>query len=405
MHCDLMCLQPSHPEPSGDVLAPAVADALATLDQLTPLTVLVNDPYRHTDSAAVLLEIARHVDPAAIRLLVATGAHEAPAAERADFEKMLRGDLPIRQVSWHDCRSPQLVPIGPDIWLGHPWLLDRGGLLAVGSVEPHYVAGFTGAHKTATIGCAGFEDIRANHARATDARCRPCRLTDNPVFAGIECMLAALTETRAVAAVNVVQLQRTIVAAAGGGPLRALKAAGLSAMRAFARRIDAPADAVVAEVTGPLGRSLYQAEKGIKNNERAVRDGGAMVLVAPCPEGIGQPGEPAGQHFAELLAETRTYRQALRHIEERGYRLGDHKAVRLRRLTDPAERNVRVVIVSSRLGPAELKPLGLEAAESVEAALTLVGGAPEHDRVYRLRDAGNLCVLLEEDFADLRAEI
>jgi len=366
----------------------SVADALRLLPTSGRLTVLVNDPQRQTASRPVLEQLAGQFPPQRLRVVVAAGAHRSSPAARGAFQEALCGEMPFAQVAWHDSRSDALVPIGPkESWRGHPWLLDGDGLLAIGSVEPHYFAGFTGAHKTATIGVAAHADIEANHAAALGSDCRPARLAGNPVAEGVFAMLASLVAVRPVAAVNLVQAGRSILAAAAGEPLAALRAAADRAGEALVHRVDRAADAVVAEVTGPLGESFYQADKGIKNNEWAVRDGGCMVLVAPCGRGVGEDS------FFRLLRDAPSCEAALAAVRSRGYRLGDHKAVRLRHLTDPDARGVRGFIVSDGISAEEASVLGLSKADSAAAALAAAGIDPISRRVYHIRDAGNLTVL------------
>jgi nickel-dependent lactate racemase len=367
----------------------AVRHALGAFDSPRWLTVLVNDPQRHTGTGAVLAEIARHVDPAGIRVLVACGSHTFGREARAVFESALGESLgggAVEAVAWHDCRSGQLACLG-DAWMCHRWLLESRPLLAIGSVEPHYFAGFTGAHKTATIGVAAYRDIESNHAHALGDECRPCRLAGNPVYEGVANMLWTLMAYRPLAAVNLVQAGTRVVAAYGGEPFATLTAAAAVAEQAFARRAEEPVDALVAEVSRPLGRSFYQADKGIKNSEHAVRDGGCIVLSAPCDDGIGQAD------FVDLLTQAATHRQAANIVAARGYRLGDHKAVRLRRLTDPAARGVKVFLVSPGISEAQAKVLGLAKAPDVASALRRAGVDPRRDRVYAIEDAGNHCLL------------
>jgi len=376
---------PSH-APST-IIAQAVDAALAGLSIGKGLTVLVNDPQRQTDSHAVLLELCRHVDPAAIRVVVATGTHCIAANRRGEFEAGLLGELSISRLVWHDCRDAALVAIGSQ-WRGHPWLLGKPPVLAIGSVEPHYFAGFTGAHKTCTIGCASHADIETNHAAAMDDGSRPARLAGNSVYEGILRMLRALKDEQRVSALNLVQAGSRVVAAHGGDPIDALTGLVPAAEETFIRRIDAAVDALVLEVPPPLGGSFYQADKGIKNNEHALRNGGCVVLVARCEAGLGQ------DDFVSLLREARTYDEALVAVRRRGYRLGDHKAVRLRKLTDPAHRAAKAFLVSDGLSAEEARLLGMSKAASVEDALSCAGIDDTRHRVLRVDDAGNTCVLL-----------
>lgn len=382
--------EPSRPAAGDADLGRAVCQALEMLDCSRGLTVLVNDPQRRTNTRAVLVELAGRVDPAGIRILVATGSHRFSDAHRKSFARNLTGDLPLKDTAWHDCRNDRLSPIGPGgTWRGHRWLTERPALLAIGSVEPHYFAGFTGAHKTATVGCASYKDIRDNHAGALGPHCRPCRLDGNPVHAGICHMLEALRHDRPVAAVNLVQLGQQTVGVFAGDPISALQQAAKKATEIFARRIQRPADVIIAEVTGPLGQTFYQADKGIKNNEWAVRDAGTIILVAPCGLGIGQ------DQFLHLLRKADSYDQAAQIVDEQGYQLGDHKAVRLRYLTDPKCRGVRVMVVSSGLTDHEAGVLGVTRSATVADALSAAGVDPQSDRIYLIKDAGNMTVLPE----------
>jgi nickel-dependent lactate racemase len=277
---------------------------------------------------------------------------------------------------------------GPAPWRCHPWLLDdNASVLAIGSCEPHYFAGITGAHKTATIGCAAHESIQANHAGALSDQARPCQLAGNPVHEGIAAMVGGLTARRDLVAVNLLQLGRRVLAAAAGGPLEALDRLAEAVRQAYVCTIDRPADALVLEVPGVLGRSFYQADKAIKNNEWSVRDGGCLVLVAACPDGVGQ------DDFLRLLRPCRSYDAIAESLRRQGYRLGDHKAVRLRYLTD--HRGVRVAVVSDGLRRPDADLLGLVKAESPPAALEAAGIDPQSDRVYHVADAGHTCLVVE----------
>jgi nickel-dependent lactate racemase len=369
------------------LLKEAVSNALKCLEKPQALTVVVNDPQRHTDSPKVLKVLSHLIDPACFRILVATGTHRYPSEKMRGFELNLARGLSIEEIQWHDSRSDELVPVRPNGWRAHPWLVEHRPVLGIGSVEPHYFAGFTGVHKTLTIGCASYEDVESNHASALLPGCCPGRLAGNPVFEGISQMLEDLAASQCLAGINLVQAGSTIITAAGGTPLEVLEALISTAQDIFIQQIDVPADAIIVETAGPLGQSFYQAEKAIMNNQWAVRNGGVIVLVAPCENGIGQ------DQFVKLLIQAPTASTAKDIVSRRGYRLGDHKAIGLRMLTDPHCRAVKVFVVSKGLSQDNTDALGITKAMSVDQALSAAGIDPNRHRIYRILNAGNLCVL------------
>ncbi len=380
---------PAAPAAGRVDLRARLGDTLARLDGDGPLDIAVNDPQRHTATGAVL-DVLRDLSPRSRwRVLVATGTHRFDAGRRRAFERRFASVADrIEAFTWHRCDADDLVALAPG-GRGriHPSVAAGGGpLLAIGSVEPHYFAGLTGAHKTVTIGLADHETIEANHAAALSPRARPFALLDNPVHTGICRLLAAVEAVRPVVAVNLLQRGPGVVAVAAGRPLAALEALRGAAERAFSHRLPAAADALVLEVDGPLGESFYQADKAIKNSEDAVRDGGLLVLVAACADGVGQ------DHFLELMRQAPTHAEAMAVMAARGYRLGDHKAVRLRRLTDPAERGVRITVVSDGLEESTCRLLGMTKAASIADALAAAGIRPGRDLVYAVEDAGNSVV-------------
>ena len=402
--------------PISDIplLAPVVpawppVDLHAMLAPLAPrllgresLTAVINDPQRATRTDLVLRALGELADQAgrpggarsALRILVATGTHRFQPRARADFECALAGrvSMPIESITWHDSRSEDLQWVSrAGTWRANPLLLaDSSPLLAIGSVEPHYFAGLAGAHKTVTVGCADYAAIQTNHAAALSPASQPFALAGNPVFDGIAEMLRQLRDYRPVLAVNLLQIGDAIHAAAVGEPLAALHQLAPLVRDTFARTLPAQADALILEVTGPLGVSFYQADKALKNAEQGIRDGGLLILQAPCPEGIGQ------DHFVSLLRQAPTHQAAREIVLANGYRLGDHKAVRLRHLTDPAARGVRVAIVSEGLSDQHCRLLGFAKSPTVQDALARHGLTPDRHRIYRVADAGNTVVLVDD---------
>lgn len=364
-----------------------------------PALLIVNDPHRATQTRPMLdalVALAKSTGDAGPRwnVLIATGTHRFSAAARQAFERATFADaaLRIERIDWHDALDA--TSLGPlDSWHFNRALLAARHVLAIGSAEPHYFAGLTGAHKTLTIGAAAHADIVANHADALAAASAPLALRGNPVFDGIVRMLAAVERGRNVLAINEVVVGDEIVDIAAGGALETLTTLVPTVRSVYVRSVRRPVDLLHLRVPPPLDVSFYQADKAIKNSGELVRAGGGIILEAACPEGIGNDA------FLNLLRRAETYADALAVVRRDGYRFGDHKAVKLRRLTDPAARGVRLALVTRSLTNAEAGLIGARAFDDVTAALAWLADDMDlpPERGVRIEDAALLVAEPEVD--------
>lgn len=179
------------------------------------------------------------------------------------------------------------------------------------------------------------------------------KLAGNPVYEGFA---AAIDDLKAAGCqmlvINQVICNGATVGVFGGDPIGALHAGIPLVTKCFAATVTGgPVDLIVAEMDAPLDRDMYQADKGLKNTEFVVRDGGVILLEAACEYGLGIT------HFVELMKAAPTYEAAMELVNQKGYSLGDHKGVKLRNLTN--QRGVRVGVISPTLAEqaAELEPI------------------------------------------------
>ncbi len=395
---------PKRPKHTAEPL-PLMIDALEQADlagfvrkacaENAPITVVVNDAHRFTDTRTfldALFSVAAGdlsgSEISVLRLLVAAGSHQAEAPERRAHEDAILGPWKhhFHEIAWHDARDPRSHKQVGGTTLHH-WMAEGGFYIACGSMEPHYFAGITGAHKTLTVGVMGIGSLTDNHMHAVSPEAQPLKLMGNPVHEGIIETLGHIEKSGArLLALNQIVVKGRVVACTAGDPRAALNEGLPVAGTCFSSLLLHQVDVVVAEVKPPLDRDLYQADKGIKNTETAVRDGGVILVEAECAKGVGI------DHFLELLREASTFDAAMQRMRSRGYRLGDHKAVRLRALMDL--RKVQVGVVSSLLDPAPLAGLGIrvfpERAAAAEWAKRVLGGGNLQGVV--VHDAGNLAL-------------
>jgi nickel-dependent lactate racemase len=344
----------------------------------TELVVVVNDPDRATSTAPALRAIREAAPDRAIHVVVATGSHVWSDAAREVHQGPLREAAGSPATfSWHDGTNGAHADVGgvriDAIVAG------ARDVLGVGSVEPHWFAGLTGAHKTLTVGVMHRDDIAANHAQAMSPACRPFRLAGNPVHEGIVRAMSALADGRHVRA-----LQHANTRWFSGPPLECLADAAKLAEARWKRLVARPLDFAIAVVAPPLSRTLYQAEKGVKHCEFAVKDGGMIVLDAECEDGVGP------DRFVAMLREAKDVAAVEAALARDGYRLGDHKAHRLRALQ---ARGVRLAIVSTRLPREAAVAAGFTLyATRKEAANAVRGAFGGSSRGAVIEDAGHVVV-------------
>lgn len=290
--------------------------------------VILNDATRPTPSPRMLESIlpvleSRHLK---VALLVATGAHRVATEE--EYRQILGGFYGKYRSSCtsHDAKEKEsLVEIGVTR-NGTPIILDKkvfqyDRIIVTGSVEPHYFAGFTGGRKAFLPGVAGYETIVANHKLALSDAAHSLALEGNPVH---QDMIDALTHIKApvFSVMAVMDRVHQVASVCSGGINEAFEKAVEVAKKIFCVRIPQKADIVVSVATFPMDINLYQSQKAIDNGGLAVKDGGSLILVSACRDGIGDKG------FADLLSGSSTPDEAFGKIRE-GYRLGYHKAAKM----------------------------------------------------------------------------
>lgn len=347
-----------------------------------PLLVVVNDPDRATRTVEALEAVRVRAGRRTLHILVATGSHRWDTAARtAHAAPLLAAGGTGARIHWHDGNeagaTTPLVSTGRAFSRFFQLLAPSADLVAIGSVEPHWFAGVTGAHKALSIGLMTTAEIARNHRHATDPASRPFRLGGNPVFDDLRPVAeeSVALASRHAPAVGVQHVGDRWLA---GDPLGSLPALAAAAQARWLHRVPRALDFVVAHVEPPLSRTLYQAEKGVKHTEFAVRDGGSIALVAPCERGIGP------SRFVELMSEAADAATMRASVDRDGYRLGDHKSLRLRALLD---RGVRLFLVSRTFGPAAARATGFEAVPTLDA---IPGGL--HGEGAAVEDAAH-CVL------------
>ena len=272
----------------------------AALTADSPL-IIVNDGYRNTPTATVLDWLNRY-DASLIdrsRYLVATGTHDAPTEEH--YKKIFGGFLSrVRsRVAFHDCRDTASMtkltddPLGGEV-LVNKAVFERGRAIIIGSVEPHYFAGYTGGRKSLFPGLIDLKTTERNHNLAVSLDAAPLRLKGNPVAEHLDGLLHLIDTGRYYSIQLVADIDHRPAGIFCGGIDDSFERATELARKIYAHRISTPFELIIAELRPPLDGSLYQMQKAVENCQAAVTDGGTLIVVTACKEGIGSP------HFFNL---------------------------------------------------------------------------------------------------------
>ena len=206
----------------------------------------------------------------------------------------------------------------------------------VGNIEYHYFAGYTGGAKALLPGVSSPESIRSNHSWMVNENATAGRIEGNPVREDMEEAAGFLGPSYLF---NVVlDGSKRIVSAVAGDLTQAHRAGCRVVDQLYRVPLERVSDVVVASAGGtPKDINLYQAHKALENAARAVRDGGILILVAECIEGLGH------STFAEWMTSGSTPDEMLARIQEH-FVLGGHKAAAIAKTL---RRGVRVYLASA----------------------------------------------------------
>jgi nickel-dependent lactate racemase len=180
------------------------------------------------------------------------------------------------------------TPFGTPVWVNRE-VAEADFVIGVGSVVPHFLAGYAGGAKVILPGVSGLESIAHNHFEVAKFATGPLygNVTSNPVREDMEAA-AALAGLKFV--VNLVPDQDGLpVYVVAGDPVKAHRHAAVLASGIYSLRVRVPADVVIAN-SAPFDIDLNQAAKGRSVGALALRRGGSLLWLGGCQEGVGFHG-------------------------------------------------------------------------------------------------------------------
>jgi nickel-dependent lactate racemase len=260
--------------------------------------IIASDNTRPVPTRALLGPVVEELHAAgipdtSILIVIATGAHRAMS--EAELEHSIGADWLSRiRVISHDARNGEMVfvgetPRGNRIRLNRR-VVEAGIRIALGVVEPHPFAGFSGGSKAVLPGIASYEAILHVHSVniLSHPQARAGVLDGNPVHEEILCA-ARFAPLEFI--VNVV-MNRDLrpVAVAAGDPELAHRELVKFILNHSRVSIHGPSpDVVVTGPDSPQDINLYQAMKALIAVEPVAGPDTSLLLVSACSEGSGSP--------------------------------------------------------------------------------------------------------------------
>jgi len=394
---DAQIIEPNNrttPDSPAKLIGEAIGNPLDSppldrfLDGAKDLLVIVNDGTRPTPTAVVLDVIGDRLEACGARFIVATGAHRAPTEDEYRFIFGRHCERFRERTEAHDARLRESLVfcgttrVGTPLWLNKR-VLEADRVLVIGSVEPHYFAGYTGGRKAFLPGVAGYETIQANHKLALEPQAHSLALDENPVHRDMEDALSSI-KAPVFSIMTVLDKDQRVVYCTSGDLKTSFMAAVRAANEVFAVSLRRRFDVVISVARSPMDINLYQAQKAIDNGALAVADGGVLLLLASCWDGVGDSA------YLDLLGAASNPKEALDKIAA-GFKLGYHKAAKI---AEAAER-IRLVAYSE-LDSATLKKAFIEKTDSLQESVDAALAGRGHGAKVAILTDGTLTVPIIE---------
>jgi lactate racemase len=265
--------------------------------------IVVSDATRASGSAQVVNLLVRRlialgVAPYDLRIIFATGIHR-PVTREEKAELLTPFIVQRVRTLAHDALDEsQHVSFG-ETERGTPVELNRAlfehsHIILTGSVGFHYFAGFTGGRKSVCPGLASKRTIEATHLQALDfenggrrAGVGTGRLDGNAVHEECERIAA---EAAPSFLINTVTDARGQIVRLYAGDWRVAHrlACAEYADSHTVKIVERRAVVVVSAGGAPFDLNLIQAHKALEMASYACAEGGHIVLVAECADGLGR---------------------------------------------------------------------------------------------------------------------
>ena len=351
---------------------------LSDLVKSKSVCVLVEDHTRDAPHwAMVSAVVPRLTDANRVQFIITTGSHEVNHPgnlEIVDMIKRVADDAKLLryEVTIHDCKAPEMVDLGKTS-RGSPVIVNTAAVghdvyVSLSDMKAHYFAGYSNVVKNFLPGVCGFETIEANHSLALNPRSTfgvhpfhpEVSRRDNPLADDMREAMEMIAREAKIFLVAIVSSDQKLVWADAGHP-EPVTARGMELLDETSSFTVTPHTRIVVSPGGyPQDKSLYHAQRAIELTKNAVTDGGEILCIAECRDGVAP--ESAIENFYNKL--TAPIDEVIGSISEK-YHLYEHKAYKFAELL----KRVAHVRLFSKLDPDTVRAAHLDVVEDPQSVI------------------------------------
>ncbi len=245
-----------------------------------------------------------------VEILIALGTHRK-MTEKEIEQKF--GSETVRRVPVinHDCNDQELLadlgttPGGVSVQVNRR-VLEADLVLGVGSIVPHHIPGFSGGAKIIQPGVCGARTTGEVHLLSVRRPTTLLGMVENEVRQEME----AIAERAGLRAIlnTILDSEGRLIRAVYGAPRAAFRRGVEASRRVYGVHVPQTTDIVIAS-SHPCDIEFWQAHKTLYPAQRCVREGGTIIVVTPCPEGLSvthpEIADYAGDRMEEIDAAIR----------------------------------------------------------------------------------------------------
>ena len=373
-------------------------DSLADFIDDNSLLLIVNDFKRATPTDLFLETLDEYLDENNINLydrdlnvIVATGTHDPPSEEGLKHILGNYYDDLVSKTIIHKCKENEHIEIGKTIRETpikiDKNILDYDRIININSVEPHYFAGFTGGRKSLLPGICHWDTIVSNHEYSLDEDARPLSLKENPMnqdaIEAAEMIIDHIDSE--ILSINSVSTSEKVYKVSAGDFFDTFESLIDRSKEIFTTEVSGKADIVIARTAAPGTKNLYQSFKSFENCKHICKDGGMLIMVSECYEGIGP------RTFYDLLSSSDNPEDIFEEVYE-DYPFGGHKATNILEFLEDHD-----LFIVSGLDDEIIENCFCDPCQSVEEALEIAVEKLDIDEphIVEVEEANNVVPIVK----------